>query len=296
MDIKSAIALFIIRSLGLMNLTRARSFGRFIGWLLKASNSRAYKVTRKNIQLCFPDKTPEQQLALANESIIETGKTIAETGVAWAGTYEKFRRNEANVISVKNLHLFDEAVAKKKGILMLTMHYGNWEWYTSYMPERCNIMVLYKMAKMPGLEKAMVKARKSSGMHLVPASASGVKGYVDHYKSQETCIIVPDQEPSEKSGVWVDFFGINTLTPKFIHYLIRQNPAGTVLNTYMKRIEGGFELVFKEVEADIYSEDLATSARAMNKGFEDCIADAPSQYQWEYKRFKRNPAGYYKGL
>ncbi len=296
MDIKSAIALFIIRSLGLMNLTMARKFGHFIGWLLKTTNSRAYKVTRKNIELCFSDKTPAQQLKLANESIVETGKTIAETGVAWAGTYEKLRQNETQVLSVKNVHLFDEAVAKKKGILLLTMHYGNWEWYSCYLPERCNSMGLYKMAKLPGLEKAMLKARESSGMQLIPATASGVKTYIEHYKNHGACLIVPDQEPSEKSGVWADFFGINTLTPKFIHHMIQQNPEGTVLNTYMKRIKGGFELVFNEVEADIYSEDLLTSAVAMNKGFETCIADAPSQYQWEYKRFKRNPKGYYKGL
>ncbi len=296
MDIKSALALFVIRSLGLMNLRVARSFGGFLGWMMRISNSRMYKVTVKNIALCFPDKSEQQRAELAKESINETCKTISETGIAWAGTEQKFKRNEQQVVSVKNMHLFDKAVSDGKGLLLLTMHHGNWEWVTSFLPRRCDLMALYKMAKMPGLEAAMLAARSSSGMKMVPGNREGVADFIKQYKSKKACIIAPDQEPSEKSGVWSEFFGIPALTPKFIHVLIRKNPEGCVLNVYVKRVEKGFELVFTEVEAGIYSEDLETSAKAMNVGFEKCVLDAPSQYQWEYKRFKRNKEGHYRGL
>jgi KDO2-lipid IV(A) lauroyltransferase len=296
MDIKSGIALSIIRTLGLMSLPIARGFGRFIGWLLKVTDSRMYKVTLKNLELCFPDMAKSQRETLAVESLKQTGQTIAETGIAWAGTEKKFRQNEAKIQNVVNAHLFDQAVADGKGLLLLTMHYGNWEWVTSYLPQRCDLLAMYKMAKMPGLEKAMLEARKASGIKLVAAGKEGVMSFTQHYQDKKACIIVPDQEPSEKSGVWADFFGIPALTPKFIHYLIQKNPEGTVLNVYMKRVKGGFDLVFKEVDSNIYSEDLATSATAMNKGFEACIAEDLSQYQWEYKRFKRNQEQFYQGL
>lgn len=296
MDIKSGIALSIIRTLGLMNLPMARGFGRFIGWLLKVTDSRMYKVTLKNLELCFPNMAKSQRETLAVESLKQTGQTIAETGIAWAGTEKKFRQNEAKIQNVVNAHLFDQAVADGKGLLLLTMHYGNWEWVTSYLPQRCDLLAMYKMAKMPGLEKAMLEARKASGIKLVAAGKEGVMSFTQHYQDKKACIIVPDQEPSEKSGVWADFFGIPALTPKFIHYLIQKNPEGTVLNVYMKRVKGGFDLVFKEVDSNIYSEDLVTSATAMNKGFEACIAEDLSQYQWEYKRFKRNKDGFYEGL
>ncbi len=296
MDTKSAVALFIIRALGLMNLTVARAFGGLIGSLVRIFNSRMYKVTVKNLELCFPQKTPQQRADLARASVNETCKTMCEAGLAWAGTEQKFRRNENQIVAVKNVHLFDKAVSDGKGLLLLTMHLGNWEWVTSYLPQRCDLMALYKMAKMPGLEKAMLAARASSGINLVAGNRDGVAKFVKHYTNQNACIIVPDQEPSEKSGVWSEFFGIPALTPRFIHVLIRKNPQGCVLNVYVKRVSGGFELVFSEVEPDIYSEDLETSAKAMNVGFEKCVLDAPEQYQWEYKRFKRNPEGHYKGL
>ncbi len=296
MDIKSAIALFVIRALGLMNLSLARFFGRLIGGMLRISNSRMVKVTQKNLALCFPDKSEQQRAALARASVNETCKTMCEAGLAWAGTEQKFRRNENQIVAVRNAHLFEKAVSDGKGLLLLTMHLGNWEWVTSYLPQRCDLMALYKMAKMPGLEKAMLEARASSGIKLVAGNREGVEKFVTHYRNKGACIIVPDQEPSEKSGVWSEFFGIPALTPRFIHVLIRKNPEGCALNVYVKRVSGGFEIVFSEVEPDIYSEDLETSAKAMNVGFEKCVLDAPEQYQWEYKRFKRNPEGHYKGL
>ncbi len=296
MDIKSSVALGVIRALGLLNLPVARVLGGGLGSLMALTNSSMYRVTIKNIELCFPEMLPELQRRLAFESVQETCKTIAETGLAWAGTDEKFKRNADLIIGVKNGHLFEEAVASGKGLLLLSMHLGNWEWLTSYLPQRSALMGLYKMAKMPGLEKAMLEARLTCGVKLVSGNREGVETFIQHYVDKKACIIVPDQEPSEKSGVWSEFFGISTLTPKFIHSLIQKNPEGIVLNNYMKRVSGGFEMVFEEVDSDIYSADLAVSARAMNSGFEKCIRETPSQYQWEYKRFKKNKKEFYKGL
>jgi KDO2-lipid IV(A) lauroyltransferase len=296
MDVKSAIALSIIRTLSLFNLSMARKFGHGLGVLLCAAKSGMYKITVKNLELCFPEMPEVERLALAKRSVIETSKTVAETGIAWGGSEAKFLRNEKQIKNIRNLHLFEKAVKDDKGLLMLTMHYGNWEWVTSYLPKHCDLLALYKMAKMPGLEKAMLDARKSSGTKLVAAGREGVSKFIKHYQDKKACIIVPDQEPSEKSGIWSEFFGIPALTPKFIHYLIQKNPEGTVLNVYIQRVEGGFDLIFKEVESEIYSSDLATSALAMNKGFEKCIAGDLSQYQWEYKRFKRNKDKFYQGL
>ena len=296
MDIKSSVALGVIRTLSLLNLPMARTLGTGLGRLMALTNSGMYKISLKNIELCFPEMLPELQRRLALESVQETCKTICEAGLAWAGTDEKFKRNADLIISVKNGHLYEEAVASGKGVLLLSMHLGNWEWLTSYLPQRSDLMGLYKMAKMPGLEKAMLKARLSCGVKLVSGNREGVETFIQHYVDKKACIIVPDQEPSEKSGVWSEFFGVPTLTPKFIHSLIQKNPEGIALNNYMKRVPGGFEMVFEAVEPDIYSADLEVSAQAMNAGFEKCIRETPSQYQWEYKRFKKNKQGFYKGL
>lgn len=296
MDIKSALALGVIHSLGALSLPRARQLGSVIGRTLCFTKSRMYKVTLKNIELCYPQMPAEQQVQLAKESLQETAKTIAETGIAWGGTQAKFERNANMIQSTRNQHLFDEALANKEGVLILTPHIGNWEFISSWLPQRCHLMALYKIAKMPGFEKAMLKAREDSGAKLVPGTGQGVKAFFQHYMDKQVTLILPDQEPSVKSGVWADFFGINTLTPKIVHAMIQKNPKGRVLFAYNLRTETGFEMVFRDVDNGIYSEDPEQSAQAMNKGIEACIAEAPAQYQWDYKRFKKHPDGFYKGL
>lgn len=296
MDIKSALALGFIHSLGALSLPRARQLGSAIGNALCFTKSRMYKVTLKNIQLCYPQMPADQQQQLTKASLQETAKTIAETGIAWGGTPEKFKRNAAMIREVRNQHLFDEALAKKEGVLILTPHIGNWEFISCWLPQRCNLMALYKIAKMPGFEKAMLKAREDSGAKLVPGTGQGVKAFFQHYIDKHVTMILPDQEPSVKSGAWADFFGINTLTPKIVHSMIQKNPKGTVLFAYNLRTPTGFEMVFRGVDEGIYSEDVEQSALAMNKGIEACIADAPAQYQWDYKRFKKHPDRFYKGL
>lgn len=296
MDVKSALALGLIHTLGSLNLKGARAVGSAIGNLLCWTNSRMYKVTKKNIDLCYPDLPEAGRKVLAKQSIQETAKSITEIGIAWGGTKEKFARNAAMIENVRNQELFDDALAKGDGIMILTPHLGNWEFISSWLPQRCDLMALYKTAKMPGFEKAMLKAREDSGATLVAGTARGVKGLFDHYKNKKVIMILPDQEPAPKSGVWADFFGISTLTPKVVHSMVKKNPEGTVLFAYVIRTKDGFELIFRGLSDDIYSEDVEVSAQAMNKGIEECIADAPAQYQWDYKRFKKHPAKYYKGL
>ncbi len=180
---------------------------------------------------------------------------------------------------------------------MLTLHFGNWEWMNAALPQRSkHLMGLYKMAKMPKLEKNMLESRERCGVVMVPGTREGVERFIQNYQEGNCCLIAPDQEPSKKSGVWAEFLGQPAWSPKFIHQLIQENPRGKVLYTYMRRIKGGFELVFEEVDSDIYSKDLVISATGMNKGFERCIASDPAQYQWDYKRFKRNPDKFYKNL
>jgi uncharacterized protein YndB with AHSA1/START domain len=51
------------------------------------------------------------------------------------------------------------------------------------------------------------------------------------------------------------------------------------------------EIVFREVDERLYSPDLDTSLAGLNASVEAVVREVPAQYQWEYKRFKRQPEG-----
>lgn len=296
MDIKSRAILAVVFLLSLLTLKGARRLGHFIGWFARVTKGNLYKVTKKNISLCLPELSAEEQQALIRKSLIHTGCQIAEMGLAWGGS-KRQRDINRQCVTVRNEKILTDAIAKNKGVIIITSHFGNWEFYTSSIPSYGEVMVLYKMAKMPLLEKRVLELRSEVGVKLVPGTREGVETYMSHYQQGKLCLIGPDQEPSEKSGVRVPFFGVQALTPKFINSMIQSNPEGTVVFSQMKRVADGFEMIFAEPDAEIYDEDVIVSATAMNKTFERCIkADGVEQYQWDYKRFKRNPEKYYRGL
>lgn len=291
MDIKSYLAIGLIKFLGLFTLSGARRFGDFIAWLLRVSKSGMYRITLRNLELCLPHLNTEQREALARQSLRETARSIAETGIAWGGTEKQMARNAACITRVVNEELFTQALAANTGVMLITLHYGNWEWLNAYLPQRCKLTGLYKIAKMPLFEQWMLDTRQRGGVRMVHGTREGVETFIQHYLDGRTVLFAPDQEPSIKSGVFAPFFGVQALTPKLPHELIQRNPAGKVLFIYMKRVEAGFELVFRQAPELIYSADPVESATGLNQGFEQCIADDPAQYQWDYKRFKRRPAG-----
>ncbi len=57
--------------------------GACLGWALTLVPNRLSRDTRTNISLCLPALDKQQQLRLVRESLVETGKTLLETGALW---------------------------------------------------------------------------------------------------------------------------------------------------------------------------------------------------------------------
>ena len=106
--------------------------------------------------------------------------------------------------------------------------------------------------------------------------------------------ILPDQVPDEAGGAYAPFYGIPALTMTLLVRL-QQKTGATVVLAFARRCDSeagpGFEVVFREPDAAIYAEDMSEALAAMNRAIETLIALAPEQYQWEYKRFRRQPQG-----
>ena len=52
---------------------------------------------------------------------------------------------------------------------------------------------------------------------------------------------------------------------------------------------GPFKIVFQAVSDHVADSDVDIALATLNQSVEACVNLAPEQYQWEYKRFKRQP-------
>jgi KDO2-lipid IV(A) lauroyltransferase len=259
-----------------------RSIGR-LNWIFK---TRSYHVTHANLCLCFPDMEEDERAYLEQQSLMSTGQTLMETPAAWLASRAQLSRW---ISRASGEHLLDAAIAEGKGVIVLLPHIGNWELFNLYYSARGKMTALYQPPRKIVLQEMMKRIRHRFGNELV---ATNVKGVTRLYRTLEeggTVIILPDQVPS--SGIYVPFFGVDALSDKLISRLVQKTGARVVAASVSRLENGQFEVGIKTADDNIYSADIVTSVRAVNKTVEDCVREIPAQYQWEYKRFRERPTG-----
>jgi KDO2-lipid IV(A) lauroyltransferase len=161
-----------------------------------------------------------------------------------------------------------------------------------FFANRHPITCLYRPPKLENFEAFLNKARQRSGARLVPTNTAGVKTLYATLAQHDTVGILPDQDPGKGGGIQAPFFGINANTIKLIPRLISKTGARVVM-VYARRLPRGrgYHIHYLRPDDDIYSADIASSCKAMNRAVESCIRDNMSQYQWAYKRFKTQADG-----
>ena len=72
-----------------------------------------------------------------------------------------------------------------------------------------------------------------------------------------------------------------------------QKTDAKVFCGFAKRLPNakGFKVIVQEADEGIYSEDASISLAALNSTVEKTALSAIEQYQWEYKRFRKQADG-----
>lgn len=277
-----------LKILGALPLPIAYGIGRAIGRILILLPNDMRRVTRINVDTCFPDRSPEWRKLLTQRSLRETAITACEMGAVWCKPVATTLRR---IRVVEGVELIEQALSEGKGVVILAPHLGNWEVLGIYLASRFPITNLYQPPSQEAMHTLIHGARTRQEAKLAPTNRRGVIQIVKALRQGEVTGILPDQEPDRGSGgEFVPFFGKKALTATLIPKLAREGNAVTVAG-FCLRENGGYRVIFRAVHDGIRAKDLKTAAACMNRSIEHCILECPEQYQWEYKRFKRRPKG-----
>lgn len=286
--IKAALIRALYRFLSFFPLNTIQFMGVGLGkffWLL---NFRIAQTTVANIRLCFPELSSSEQQILARQSLIETGKTVLETGACWNWPLEKCRRL---IRHIDGEELFAACCADSRGLILLMPHLCTWEILHPVLTAHTRFTAMYKPPKIRPLDNWMQSVRNRSSATMVPANRRGVTELVKTLKAGGCIVMLPDQEPERESGDFAPFFGVETLTISLVHGLATKTNAQLLLVNARRLPDGlGFDVCFRDANP-VNTDNLRESLTAMNAIIEKAVREAPAQYQWEYKRFKRRPQG-----
>jgi KDO2-lipid IV(A) lauroyltransferase len=279
-----------LRTAALLPLPAVHLLGILTGWALILVPNRLARDTRTNISLCLPNLDRVRQRQLARESLVETGKTLLETGALWLRSGPRALRL---IRSVQGLEVVQAGMEQGRGIILATPHLGAWEAAGLYGAATFNMTCLYRPLRVKELEELVRSARNRLGANFVPATGRGIRRVCKTLAQGGTVAMLPDQEPRQGTGGnFTPFFGIPARTMTLLARLANRTGA-VVIFAWCERLSWGrgYTLHFSAAPQDISSPDLSVATLAMNRSIEGLVRSCPAQYQWSYRRFRTRPAG-----
>lgn len=286
---KSRLLLLLMRFFAVLPLPVARALGKVMGQVCWITRRRMAQTTLINLKLCFPQLNVVDRNRLAGRSLSHTFQTISETGAVWLWPAADALRL---VREVEGMEVLAAAHAAGKGVLVLSPHVGNWEILGLYL-NTCGCgpsSQLYLAPDDPALAAVIHHARSRSGARMVATDKKGVSELLQALRRGELVGILPDQVPPETGGEYAPFYGVPALTMTLVNRL-QQKTGAVVVTACARRIKGGFRIIFTAPDPAIYAGSMPDALTGLNRSMERVINGTPEQYQWGYKRFKRQPPG-----
>lgn len=197
------------------------------------------------------------------------------------------------VTQSEGMDALNQAIVAGEGVILLAPHLSNWEVFGFYTADSTSSVFLYQPPKLAALDSLLQQTRSRGGIKLAPTNRQGVAQLLKSLHKGELVGVLPDQVPTDGGGLFAPFFGQQALTMTLVGKLLARKKV-PVFCGYAERLPDakGFKVVVLPADELIYSDDLAESVQGMNRSVEACVLRALPQYQWEYKRFRRQPDGH----
>jgi KDO2-lipid IV(A) lauroyltransferase len=253
--------------------------GAFFSWF--PSPSRRF--AERNIELCFPDKSPAERQRLAKQHFQLSGFAVLSLSVAWFAPRWRVER----FITLRDKHYLDDAFASGKNVILLAPHFIGLDMGGLRLSAERKYVSMYRKSRDPLLEY-LFQRRGRYGAVVVERMAS-LKPIIRYIREGRPFYYLPDQDMGERASVFVPFFGIPAATVTALSRIAETTNAAVVPCTTLILPGGGFEVRFYPPLENFPGNDPVEDARRMNQEIEKLVREMPEQYMWSYRRFKTRP-------
>jgi KDO2-lipid IV(A) lauroyltransferase len=267
-----------------------RTLADTVAWLWGWIDARESRVTRRNLELAYPELGADQRRRLHRQILRTTARQALETLYLW--THDPADNLARHLKQRNGQALYDAALASGKGVIVIAPHYGNWELLNQWLAERGPIAIVYAPPENPVGDEFLQLCRGGDNVRQVRAEGPAVRQLFKVLKDGGATGILPDQQPKNGDGEFVPFFGVQALTMTLVNRLAERTGA-TLLYAWCERIgpDLEFALHVEPAEPAIADADLPTAVATLSAGIERIARRDPSQYQWTDQRYTLRPPG-----
>jgi KDO2-lipid IV(A) lauroyltransferase len=257
-------------------------FARLFYW----AGSRQRMIALHNLRSAFPEKTDDEILGIA--------RGVYRTMGAVAAEFFDIPKLDADtigrIVETQGVENGEKALAKGRGALIFSAHFGNWELEAVALSLVLRpAVVIYRALDNPVLESLVLKVRSFSGNRPL-RKENAMLTMLRTLKKNGIVGILIDQNVDWYEGVFVDYFGRPAATTTGLALLALHSGA-PVLPAYLVRIaEGRYRLVIEPeievVDTGNRDADVRINTQRFTKVIEDVVRRYPDQWLWVHQRWK----------
>jgi Kdo2-lipid IVA lauroyltransferase/acyltransferase len=243
------------------------------------------KIVDVNLSLCFPELSGKERRALASRHYAAVGIGLFETGMAWWP--HESRLPPFNIIGKEHL---EAAKAQGKGVILFTAHFTTLEICGRIFSRNFSMGGLYRNPDNPVVAREMHRGRIDKMSAAVPMD--DLRGLIRALRNGHIMWYAPDQGKKGKLFQIVPFFGVPAQTNTATSRIARMSGSPVVPYFGMRRPDGSYELRILPPLENFPTEDPEADSLLTNRLIEDFVREAPEQYFWVHRRFKKRGEGY----
>ena len=272
-----------MRLVSRLPLRIVHAVGAGVGRLMLWQRTPSVRHIDTNLRIVRPHDSSRAHAALLHAAALECGKSGSEIAKIWGGGAA---RALELVREVRGEELLDAALAADTGLIIAAPHLGCWEVLNYWLCRKTPMAILYRPPHVAALEGLLRKVRGDLAPLQVRADGAGVRTLYRRLAAGGTVGILPDQKPREGEGRFAPFFGREALTMVLLPRLAARTGA-RVLFAFAERLPRGlgYRIHVLPAPEGVADADLDVACSALNRGVQDCVGLAFTQYQWQYKRY-----------
>ncbi|AMQ26870.1 TPA: lysophospholipid acyltransferase family protein [Legionella pneumophila] len=246
-----------------------------------------------NISQVYNDQLNEyQKKRLAKAYYSHLAKSLKEA-LQLRFMSEKKLRAQVEVIGHEKMLA---VVAQKKGVLVVTGHFGNWEFaplggVLNFKEFKGQFHFIRRTLRFKFIERIMFKNYYQAGLNVIPKKNS-LEQVCVALEQNHAVIFVLDQHASlvNRDGIAVEFFGKKAGTYRSLATISRHTGIPVIPAASYRLPNGKHVLEFHDPipwkDYDTTQESLYRNTLAYNQALEKIILAHPEQWNWMHKRWK----------
>jgi KDO2-lipid IV(A) lauroyltransferase len=258
--------------------------GRGIGRLAHHLTADRRAITRRNIELCFPELTVDERNHLARAHFESLGISLMEMGLGrWASN-----KKLCSMTTITGAEHIQRTLDEGFGVILLSAHFTTLEISGRVLSLNCPPFdAVYRRFRSDFTTEIMASGREVSARRII--EKNDIKSMVRSLRAGTPVWYAPDQSYHLKQSALLPFFGVPAMTNTATGTLAKLGKA-KALPFFPRRLpEGGYELTVLPPIEGLPSGDAAADTLKYVAVLEEHIRRCPEQYFWVHRKFKNRP-------